>query len=78
MSVMQSVSQPHLFVQCEMVKHFNALGIWFYENIFGEDVLGLTSDLRQDASWIEAVTHVPVSTIAADSSNPASCGPELQ
>ena len=50
----------------------------FMKNIFGEDVLGLTSDLRQDASWIEAVTHVPVSTIAADSSNPASSGPELQ
>ena len=48
------------------------------KNIFGEDVLGLTSDLRQDASWLEAVTHVPVSTIAADSSNPASSGPELQ
>ena len=27
----------------------------FMKNIFGEDVLGLTSDLRQDASWIEAV-----------------------
>ena len=50
----------------------------FMKNIFGEDVLGLSSDLRQDASWIEAVTHVPVSTIAADSSNPASSGPELQ
>ena len=47
----------------------------FMKNIFGEDVLGLSSDLRQDASWIEAVTHVPVSTIAADSSNPASSGP---
>ena len=50
----------------------------FMKNIFGEDVLGLSSDLRQDASWIEAVTHVPVSTIAADSSNPASSGPELK
>ena len=50
----------------------------FMKNIFGEDVVGLTSDLRQDASWIEAVTHVPVSTIAADSSNPTSFGPELQ
>ena len=48
------------------------------KNIFGEDVLGLSSDLRQDASWIEAVTHVPVSTIAADSPNPASSGPELK
>ena len=48
------------------------------KNIFGEDVLGLSTDLRQDASWIEAVTHVPVSTIAADSSNPASSGPELK
>ena len=34
--------------------------------------------MRQDASWIEAVTHVPVSTIAADRSNPASSGPELK
>ena len=50
----------------------------FMKNIFGEDVLGLSSDLRQDASWIEGVTHVPVSTIAADSSNPASSGPELK
>ena len=50
----------------------------FMKNIFGEDVLGLSTDLRQDASWIEAVTHVPVSTIAADSSNPASSGPELK
>ena len=50
----------------------------FMKNIFGEDVLGLNSDLRQDASWLEAVTHVPVSTIAADSSHPASSGPELQ
>ena len=50
----------------------------FMKNIFGEDVLGLSSNLRQDASWIEAVTHVPVSTIAADSSNPASSGPELK
>ena len=51
---------------------------FFVKNIFGEDVLGLSSDLRQDASWIEAVTHVPVSTIAADGSNPASSGPELE
>ena len=50
----------------------------FMKNIFGEDVLGLSTDLRQDASWTEAVTHVPVSTIAADSSNPASSGPELK
>ncbi len=50
----------------------------FMKSIFGEDVLGLTSDLRQDASWLEAVTDVPVSTIAADRSNPASSGPELQ
>ena len=50
----------------------------FMKNIFGEDVLGLSTDLRQDASWIEAVTHVPVSTIAADSSNPASSGPALK
>ena len=50
----------------------------FMKNIFGEDVLGLSTDLRQDASWIEAVTHVPVSTIAADSSNPSSSGPELK
>ena len=32
----------------------------FMNSIFGEDVLGLNSDLRQDASWLEAVTHVPV------------------
>ena len=50
----------------------------FQKNIFGEGVLGLASDLREDASWLEAVTHVPVSTIAADSSNPSSSGPELQ
>ena len=43
----------------------------FLKNIFGEDVLGLASDLGEDASWLEAVTHVPVSTIATDSSNPS-------
>ena len=48
------------------------------KNIFGDDVIGLTSDLRQDVSWLEAVTHVPVSTIAADSAHPSSSGPELQ
>ena len=48
------------------------------KNIFGEDVMGLTSDLRQDVSWLEAIAHVPVSTIAADSAHPSSSGPELQ
>ena len=66
---LSNVKWPSISMPCET---------GFMKNVFGEDVLGLTSDLRQDASWLEAVTHVPVSTIAADSSNPASSGPELQ
>ena len=48
------------------------------KSIFGDDVLGLTTDLRQDASWLEAVTQVPASTIAAASSHQAPSGPETQ
>lgn len=48
------------------------------KSIFGDDVLGLTTDLRQDASWLEAVTQVLASSIAAASSQQVPSGPDPQ
>ena len=48
------------------------------KSIFGDDVLGLTTDLRRDASWLEAVAQVPASSKAAASSHQVPPGPESQ
>lgn len=58
--------KPHLPFKCGVVEFFHALETGVMKSIFAEDVIGLTTHLRQDAPRLEAVTHRRLSQCLSD------------